>query len=186
MEDHEIIALYWERSELAIAESRKKYGGYCTSIAYNILASQEDTDECVADTFFRAWNAIPPTRPNSLKLFLGRITRNLSLSRLRERGREKRGGGQPALALEELKECVASNDDPFSALEEKRLAGAISDFLRELSPEKRNLFILRYWYLCSIGEISRKTGAQEGKIKSALFRIRRELRHYLEKEGFSL
>lgn len=100
MNDSEIIELYWQREDQAIAETRSKYGGYCTTIAYNILSSIEDTEECVADTLWQAWNAIPPTRPDSLKLFLGRITRNLSLSRLRQRSREKRGGGQASLSLD--------------------------------------------------------------------------------------
>ena len=186
MEDQEIIEYYWNREERAIIESQNKYSGYCAAIAYRILSSVEDTDECVADTFFRAWNAIPPTRPDSLKLFLGRITRNLSLSRLRQRGREKRGAGQAELALEELLDCVASNGDPFSELEEKRLSETISAFLSALLPEKRRMFVLRYWYLYSIRDISQKTGAREGKIKSTLFRTRSMLREHLEKEGFSL
>lgn len=186
MEDREIIERYWNRDESAIVESRNKYGGYCTTIAYNILSSIEDTDECVADTFFQAWNAIPPTRPDSLKLFLGRITRNLSLSRLRQQSREKRGGGQADLALDELLDCVANNSDPFSELEEKRLSETISDFLSALPPEKRKVFVLRYWYLYSIREISQQTGAREGKIKSTLHRTRRLLRQHLEKEGFTL
>lgn len=186
MKDSEIIELYWQRTERAIMETRAKYGGYCTTIAYNILSSIEDTEECVADTLLQAWNAIPPTRPDSLKLFLGRITRNLSLSRLRQRSREKRGGGQAALALDELLDCVANNSDPFSALEEKRLSETISTFLRGLPPEKRSIFVLRYWYLYPIQEIARQTGAREGKIKSTLFRTRRLLRAHLEKEGFTL
>lgn len=186
MDDEEILDLYWNRNECAITETKNKYRGYLTTIAYNILSSIEDTEECVSDTFLQAWNAIPPARPDSLKLYLGKITRNLSLSRLRQRSREKRGGGQADLALDELLDCVENNQDPFSALEEKRLSEAISCFLKNLSPEKRNIFVLRYWYLYSIREISQQTGTREGKIKTILFRTRRMLREYLEKEGFTL
>ena len=82
MEDSGIIDLFFQRSETAIENTSKKYGFYLSSIAYRILNSLEDSEEIVDDTYMRAWNAIPPTRPKVLKHFLSRITRNLSLDRL--------------------------------------------------------------------------------------------------------
>ena len=117
MEDSHIIDLYWQRDEQAIKESQRKYGGYCSTIAGNILHSAEDTEECVNDTWLRAWNIIPPEKPNRLAVFLGRITRNLAIDRFRSDTSKKRGGGQMALCLDELAECIGE-DSPI----EDRLA----------------------------------------------------------------
>ena len=106
MDDLHVIDLYWARAETAISETEKKYGGYCYSIAYRILHDNEDSEECVNDTYMRAWDSMPPHRPSALKRFLGRITRNLSLDRYEQRTAEKRGFGEIPLALEELQECI--------------------------------------------------------------------------------
>lgn len=111
MEDSAIVTLYWQRSEQAIAESDTKYGPYCGHIAYGLLQNSEDAQECVSDTWLAAWNAMPPHRPAVLRLFLGKLTRRLSLQRLRRQGRLKRGGGEAALALEELGDCVPLGGD---------------------------------------------------------------------------
>ena len=105
-DDQKIIELYCNRSENAIAETAGKYGRYCTAIAYGILGSREDAQECVSDAYLTAWNAIPPRRPADLGTYLGKITRNLSIDRLRTRSREKRGGGEAPLALEELEDTL--------------------------------------------------------------------------------
>ena len=117
MEDSAIVALYWQRSEQAIAESNTKYGAYCSHIAYGLLQNNEDTQECLSDTWLAAWNAMPPHRPSVLRLFFGKLTRRLSLQRLRYQGRLKRGGGETALALEELGECVPGGSDAQAAME---------------------------------------------------------------------
>jgi len=106
MNDHEIIGLYWSRSESAIAATAEKYGNYCHAIAYNILHSSDDAEECANDTYLSAWNTIPPQRPNRLSIYLGKITRNLALNRYKRCTAQKRGHGQVALALSELEACV--------------------------------------------------------------------------------
>ena len=121
MEDSAIVTLYWQRSEQAIAESDTKYSPYCGHIAYGLLQNSEDTQECVSDTWLAAWNAMPPHRPAVLRLFLGKLTRRLSLQRRRRQGRLKRGGGEAALALEELGDCVPLGGDAQQALEGREL-----------------------------------------------------------------
>ena len=111
MDDQKIVDLYWQRSEKAIEETDSKYGGYCFSIAYNVLANKEDAEESVSDTYMAAWNELPPHRPSILAAFLGKITRNISISRWRSRSAYKRGGGEIVLALEELDECVADSQN---------------------------------------------------------------------------
>lgn len=109
MEDARIVELYWERDEAAIAESSAKYGGYCYQIAFRILALREDAEECVGDTWLRAWEAMPPSRPGRLDTFLGKITRNLSLDRWRALRAQKRWQGQAELALTELGDCLPAS-----------------------------------------------------------------------------
>ena len=186
MEDQQIVELFWNRSEEAISQTQVKYADYCGSIAYQILQSREDSEECVSDTWLRTWDAIPPKRPQSLKAFVGRITRNLSLDRWRERNAEKRGGGEVPLALEELADCVGQDGDPLSELEARRMIQCINGFLRALPEDKRIVFLLRYWYLESIAQIAARTGLGEKKIKNDLYQIRKKLKQHLEKEEFAI
>lgn len=186
MDDDKIIALYFDRSEQAIQESDKKYGSYCNVIAYNILSSPEDAEECTSDTWLRAWNAIPPTRPANLKAFFGRITRNTALDRYRKRRAEKRGRGEIPAALEELGDCVSQEDRTISQLEAKRLTACINAFLWGLPAVKCNMFVLRYWYLEPIAQIAQRMGCSEKTVKNTLYRTRDSLRIYLEREGFEL
>jgi RNA polymerase sigma-70 factor (ECF subfamily) len=186
MEDSTIVDLYWRRDEAAITETAKKYGGYCYAIAAHILSSPQDTEECVSDTYFRTWNAIPPRKPDSLRLFVGRITRNLALDRFKALCAEKRGGGQTELALSELRDCISSPDTPETVLEEKALAQAISTFLRLQPEEARRMFVLRYWYLESIEELAEELQVSPSKVKSSLSRTRKRLKTHLKKEGIVL
>jgi RNA polymerase sigma-70 factor (ECF subfamily) len=180
LEDERIIELYFERSEDAIKETKIKYNSYCTKIAYNILASFEDTEECVSDTYMHTWNAIPPSKPNDLKAFIGRITRNLSLNRLKANSAKKRG--EIALILDELQ--ISSLETPYDEVEKKMVADSITRFLQTLAPVKQQIFVLRYWYFESISAISQKTGWKKASIKSELYRLRSKLKSHLEKEGF--
>ncbi len=185
MEDSEIVRLYWERSEQAVPETAAKYGGYCSAIARNILDSPEDAEECVNDTWLGAWNAIPPHRPEALSTFLGKITRNLSINRWKRSRADKRGGGIAAV-LDELGQCVSGADDVERALDQKELIEAINAFLAALSPEKRGIFLCRYWYSDSISEIAARYGMREGTVSMALNRLRARLRRYLLERGFEL
>ena len=181
-DDPKIIDLYWDRSENAITETAAKYGRYCTSIAYGILRSHEDAQECVSDAYLTAWNAIPPRRPADLGTYLGKITRNLSIDRLRSRSREKRGGGEVPLALEELEEVVAGSDSPENAAVRKELIASLNRFLSELTRQERYIFVRRYWYLDSLGDIAKSTGFSGSKVASTLFRLRGRLKRQLIKE----
>lgn len=184
MEDSQIIKLYFSRSESAIKETERKYGTYCYSIANNILENHEDSEEIVSDTYLSAWNAIPPHVPKVLAAFLGRITRQLSIDRLRKYQTFKRGSGTLTAALEELGECVSGKDDVESAVYRKELMASIRRFLEGLTATERSMFVCRYWYLDSTEEIARKSGCSVSKVKSMLYRIRKRLDAHLEKEGY--
>ncbi|MBQ6719968.1 MAG: sigma-70 family RNA polymerase sigma factor [Oscillospiraceae bacterium] len=184
MDDKRIIGLYFERREQAVEETAKKYGRYCYAIAYNILSDPEDAEESVNDTYLDAWNAIPPHRPNSLALFLGKITRRISIDRWRIRNAGKRGGGETALVLEELYQCVASDANPEREFERKQLAQVINQFVKSLPGNEQKVFLCRYWYMDSIKSISQRFGYSESKVKSMLFRTREKLREVLRKEGY--
>ena len=138
MKDEEIVDLYWARSEEAIAVTAEKYGKYCHTIAFNILHNDGDSEECVNDTYLRAWESIPPMRPERLSTFLGKITRNLSLDRYRRDNAEKRGRGEVPLALEELRECLAAGDGEDIAVDDLLLTDIFNRFLSALTPEARN------------------------------------------------
>ena len=181
-DDQKIIDLYWSRSESAITETAGKYGSYCRRIAYGILGTAEDAEEVVSDTCMTAWNAIPPRRPADLGTYLGKITRNLSIDRLRAKNREKRGGGEVPLALEELEEVVAGSDSPETEALRKELVAALNRFLGGLKPEERRVFVRRYWYMESVDTIAGHMGYSVSKTASMLHRLRGRLRNQLLKE----
>ncbi len=183
MDDNMIVQLYWERSEYAIMETDQKYGNYCKSIAYNILHNMPDAEETLNDTYMDAWNAMPPHRPSILPTFLGKITRRIAIDRWRTLSRQKRGGGEIILALEELEECVAGSQNVESEIERKELAELINHFLDSLPDTERQVFLSRYWYMDSIQEIARKFGFSQSKVMSMLYRLRKKLRRSLE-EGY--
>lgn len=182
MEDEKIIALFFARSEQAIQETDRKYGGYCHSIAMNILTDQEDAEECVSDTYMAAWNTIPPKKPDMLGAFLGRITRYISIDRWRKRSSFKRGGGEIILALEELEDCASQSDSIEIAVEKKQAAFALNQFLDRLPETERKVLLCRYWYMDSIDQIAQTTGFTPSKVKSMLHRTRGKLKKHLEQE----
>lgn len=182
MDDNRIVELYWERSESAIKETASKYSNYCYAIAYNILANREDSEECVNDTYLSAWNSMPPHRPIVLSTFLGKITRRISIDKLRMKNAEKRGGSNLTIALEELEECLSVRDDLQKELDAQILAEALNLFLEELSELERRVFLCRYWYVDSIETIAEQFVFSQSKVKSMLHRTREKLRKYLEKE----
>ena len=186
MEDERIVQLYWDRNEAAISESSAKYGGYCTSIAHNILHNMADAEECVNDTWLHAWNAMPPHRPSALAAFLGKITRNLSFDRYRRLHREKRGGSNLDMALDELAECVSGNDCTEGQWEAKELIQEIDRFLLALPEDKRSMFVLRYWYVESINRIAGQLHVSENHVSVSLCRIRSRLKQHLMERGFDV
>ncbi len=185
MEDERIIELYFQRSEEAIAQTDAKYGRLCRSIAWNILNSAEDGEECVSDAYLAVWNSVPPKRPQGLAAFLGRITRNLALKRYEHLSAAKRNP-QAVCSLEELSECVSGRESIESELENRRIEQAVNDFLRRQKPEKRAVFLRRYWYFDSIDDICVRFGFSQSKTASLLYQMRRKLKEYLESEGIEL
>lgn len=181
MDDSGIISLYWKRDEQALAETARKYGGLCYGISYNILKDHQDAEECVNDTYTHAWNAMPPQKPQSLRAFLSRIARNLSINVWRAKNTLRRGGGRMTVLLEELTQCTG--DGPEAAMEAAELSRLLDQFLRSLPQKDCAVFLRRYWYAESVEEIAEACGLALGSVKSSLFRSRKKLKAFLEKEG---
>ena len=186
MNDNEIISLYLERSEQAIRETDRKYGKYCRTVAQNILQNKEDSEECVSDTYLKVWQTVPPQIPRSLTAYLGCIVRHLALGLYEKRRTEKRGGGETAVALHDLAECLPAGKDTETAMEEKELSAHLDHFLTTLPAKTRTIFLRRYWYLSPIKEIAREIHMSEGSVRTTLCRTRAALKTYLEKEGLSI
>lgn len=185
MEDETIIELYWKRDEAAITETAGKYGAFCHRIALNILRVTADAEECVNDTYHAAWRAMPPERPCSLRAFLGRITRNLSLDRWRAAHTAKRGGGGDLL-LSELDDCLPAPGTVEEQIEQNRLPAIISDWLESLPADDCALFVRRYWYGDEVQALAEAAGRSPNTVTKQLSRLRRKLRIHLEKEGVSV
>lgn len=186
MTDDDIVKLYWDREESAIAETSAKYGAYCSSIAINILHNRDDAEECVNDTWLHAWNAMPPQKPSILSAFLGKITRNLSFDLYKKLHREKRGGDGIDLVLDELAEIVSGGEDPADSYDAAELKKDINLFLDSLSDDKRNMFVLRYWYADSVSSIAKRFATSENTISVTLNRLRGNLKTYLTERGYCL
>ena len=184
--DSEIIDLYFARDMRAIDRTAEKYGGYCYSVAKNIVPSHEDAEECVNDTYLAAWNSMPPNRPDLLKYYLAKITRNKAVSRRKRLRAKRRGGDEAALALEELSECVSGGNGPEGEVLAAELAGRIDSFLAELPMRERQIFVRRYFFTEGVREIAEKAGMSEGNVSVTLHRTRAKLRACLEKEGYSV
>ena len=180
MEDKKIVSLYWERSENAIRETERKYGKYCYSVAYNILHSKEDSDECVNDTWNGAWNAIPPEKPATLRGFLARITRNIAIDRYRYDKAKKRALEVDS-AIDEYWECIPG--DEATVEEEVILKEAINGFLAGLDTRSRIIFMRRYWYSMSVKDIAKSMHLSQGHISTVLHRTRIRFKDHLTKEG---
>lgn len=185
MEDRAIIELFWQRDERAIGETDRKYGRLCLQVAANLLDSREDCEECVNDTYMGLWKSIPDQRPNCFSAFVTKITRNLALKKYEYNTAAKRNA-QGVAAFEELECCVSGGEYVENAIENRHIEGAINGYLATLSREKRTVFLGRYWYFEPIETISARTGFSQSKVKAMLYRMRKELRGYLEQEGISV
>jgi len=186
MDDDGIIQLYWDRNEQAISLTSKRYGHYCKSIARNILDNDEDAEECVNDTYLNAWNSMPTHWPKQLATFLGKITRNLSFNKYKHNHAEKRNGGEIALVLEELADCVSDTDDVEQIIDRQELESAINSFVKTLSREKRDMFVRRYWYADPVSEIAADYGMLQKSVSKTLERTRKRLKAHLTERGFEL
>lgn len=179
-DDGEIITLFFERNEKALSAVSRKYGNYCGAVVRSIIKNPQDVEECLNDTWLKTWESIPPAKPKNLGGFLAKIAKNLSLNRYEHSHAGKRGGEIP-LVLDELSECVADKNDVEKAFEQKVLTDAVNDFLRTLPRDKRDVFVLRYWYCLSVAEIADKTGLSRGSVSVSLTRTRRKLAAHLKK-----
>jgi len=182
VEDRDIIELYWQRDETALSETAAKYSNYCRKIIGNILFIEEDIEECLNDTWLRTWNLIPPYKPSELKIFVGRIARGFAINRCKSNTARKRSTGQYDFALEELEETLEGKDTAEGEADLKILAAAISDFLKTQPTFHTNIFIRRYFSMDKISDIAKAFEISESRVKSILFRMRKKLKRYLEKE----
>ena len=184
LEEAKIIELYFERNEQAISETDAKYGKLMYGVAFHVLNDHEDSEECVNDAHAGIWNAIPPTRPNSLMAFACKITRNLALKRLEYLTRDKRSKDLTT-SFEELEELLP--DERFRPdISEESVGKLISQFLRTQKADVRYVFIRKYFFFDTVSEIAKQCAFTEGKVKSILFQTRNRLREYLRKEGIEV
>ena len=184
MEDEAIVALYWQRDQEAIRATQGKYEAYLSKIAWQILSDREDSEECVNDTYLRAWNSMPTQRPAMLATYLGKIVRGCAIDLFRHRHRQKRQGSEYALSLEELSECLSVGDATEEAVDIRLLGAAFDASLRTLPPSARRAFVARYYYMDPIRAVAADQGLGLSQTKSLLHRTRLGLRDHLRKEGF--
>ncbi len=186
MDDRAIVALFFARDGDAVAEAQTAYGRYCRAVAKNITGSDEDAEECVNDALLAAWNSIPPARPESLRGYLGKLTRNIAINRWERSQASKRGGGEADAVLDELEDVFGTVESAEDEAMRHALTEAIDAFLASLDEERRALFVRRYWYAESVGEIAARFGIRENTAAQILRRIRKKLKDYLTREGFTV
>lgn len=182
--DHEIIHLFLQRNEEAVTQCEARYGSYCFTVAANILKNSSDAEECVNSTWYKAWNSIPPDTPHHLRQYLSTITRNTAFDVYKKIHREKRGGGNMALVLDELEECIAAPSDVEKEYEKKELGQTVNRFVKSLPQPARSVFVRRYYFADPVREIALKYGMSENSINVLLHRTRKKLRKELVKEGY--
>ena len=182
MDDLEIVSLFLLKNEQAVQQAQKEYGAYCRSIALRILANEADAEECVNDVWLAAWNSIPPNEPERLSTYLGKLTRNIAINKLRENRAAKRSTGEYALSLDELAEVLQGGEDIEKQVQMKDLERAIGDFVRALPEMQKHVFICRYWYFDAVPDIAKRFGFSDSKVKSMLHRLRKKLKDYLKRE----
>lgn len=179
MKDTQIVELFWERDERAITETQLKYGKLCLQLAKNITGDLQDAEEVVNDAYLGVWEKIPPEKPQCLKSFLCRIARNKSIDRVKYYNADKRKR-ELQVSLDEIEDILSGSDTPEKVFDRKETALLISDYLRSIKPDKRGMFIQRYWYYRSVADIASNFGVTENKVKTTLYRVRKELKQYLE------
>lgn len=184
MEDSQIVGLYWARDQRAIDETGAKYGRFLKRLSMNVLNDAGDAEECVNDTYLAAWNSMPSKRPERLGAYLEKVIRRISLSRLRGRLAQKRGGGEAVVAIDELAEILPSGEDTHRTVETAELARALDGFLGRLGTRERAIFLRRYFSFEPLAEIAREAGVSVGAVKQSLRRTRVKLRTFLEQEDW--
>ena len=185
MEDQQIIKLFWDREEQAVSETAHKYSAYCDAIAFNVLSVKEDAEECVNDTLQKAWDSIPPNRPDNLKAWLGKVCRNAALNLWQRNHAKKRNQGMDLL-LSELEDCIPSSNTVEKEIENSEISMCINKWLRTLPREDRILFVRRYWYGDAVKDLANTRGISPKTIAQKLLRLRKGLKAALEKEDIQL
>ncbi len=183
LNDNQIVELFRSGSDSALSELQKKYGAQMKRIAESILADRRDAEECLNDAYMGAWKNIPAADPENLKAYLLRMTRYCAFKRLRTNLAQKRGGHVQTMSYEELSECIPDHRRAESE-QDSGLKEQIEDFLRNLSEEKRTIFLGRFWFLYSVAEIAQRLGRDEKYISNQLYYLKKLFRKHLErKEG---
>ena len=182
--DTEIISLLQKRDERAVTRLKDSYGTLCNSIAYDILGSREDAEECVSDAIWKLWNTIPPQKPDCLRAYLVTVVRSIALSRYRAEHADRRGGGQTAVVLDELADTLSAEDSVEQTVDALALKAVIERFLDTLTPDARTVFMQRYYLMAPVKTIAREQGMSTGKVKMLLMRTRKKLQIFLNKEGY--
>lgn len=182
MSDKEIINLYLARDEKAIQLTQDVYGKYCRTISYRILQNNEETEECLNDTWLKAWQTIPPTIPERLGAYLSKIARNLALNRYRHQHQQKREGDLVNVCIDELQESIPTEDTPEKTIEMSLLTELVNKFLENLPSHERVMFVRRYFYMDTVAEVAEYMGFSESKVKTTMFRTRKKLQDFLKKE----
>lgn len=186
MNDNEIVELFFERNEKAIDAVMNKYHGYCRKIAVNVLGNSQDSEDCVNETLYKAWNSIPPHKPQNLKGFIGKLARGCALDMRRKNLADKRGGGEVPLVYEELSEVISDNSDAESTVEYNELVDAVNAFLKTLSKENRSIFVQRCTLFEEIPQIAAEHGVTENSVRVTLNRTRTKLKKFLKERGYDL
>lgn len=185
MEDTAILDRLFQRDENAIADLSAKYGPYCRTIARNILGSEADAEEVLSDTWLKAWNAIPPQRPDNLSAWLGAVVRNGAYNLWKREHRQKRNSGLDVM-LDELAECLPAPDTPEDTLDGKALTEELNRWLGSLPKEDRKLFVRRYWYGESVAALARAAGYKPAQMAKKMYQLRRNLKQTLERNGYTI
>lgn len=186
MDGEDIVRLFEARDERAVSAAQKEYRSYLMKIAENITGSHEDAEECVNDALLRAWELIPPAKPVKLSAYLGKLARNLAITRKRQYLTEKRGGGEVCLVIDELSDIVSGKDNVEQAHERRELMSEISGFLKKQRERTRDIFICRYWYCMSVSELTEQFCVSENSVSVTLSRTRAKLKEYLQKRGYDI
>lgn len=182
MEDKKIVGLLFAREENAISELSARFGKQLHRISYNILGNPADAEECTNDTYLALWNAIPPVSPDPLAPYVYRTGRNTALKRFHRETAKKRDGRYD-VSLEELNGCLPGGDLE-QEMDARELGRTMDRYLESNTRENRYMFIRRYWYGDSVGEIAKALHMKENAVSVRLNRIRAGLKEYLEKEGY--
>jgi RNA polymerase sigma-70 factor (ECF subfamily) len=183
MEDKQIIELYFNRSEQAIEETSSKYGKLTRSVSYRIVRNEEDSDECVSDTYMALWNTIPPENPDPFAAYICRLARNISVKKLRYNTADKRNSFYD-VSIGELEEVLTANSDVLKEIEAEELQASINSFLKTLKKTDRVIFVKRFWFNMTLEEISEDTGYSKNYINVHLHRTKERLKAHLTKEGY--